>query len=325
MLASWYTDQGLAQDVLNVGEFPDPHPSSDEVRVRVRLSGVNPGDTKKREGWLGSAMPFQLVIPHSDGVGYIDEVGAGVSASRIGERVWMYGAQSYRQFGTAAQFVVVPERQAVLLPDGVSDELAASLGIPGITAHQAVFSDGSVNGKAILVQGVLGAVSSLAAQLARWGGADVTGTVRRTADLLEVPERQRANVVALDRADPAVAIRQLIGPELTRIVEVALSDNANLDASIVNNNTIIATYFSRTDRLDLPFSPLLFNNVVLRFLGSDDFSAAAKERAAQDLTQAALEGALTVKVSEVFPLDRIADAHDAVDASPRGRILLQIP
>jgi NADPH:quinone reductase-like Zn-dependent oxidoreductase len=87
------------------------------------FSGVNPGDTKKRRGWLGSQMPNPRVIPHSDGAGTVDAVGPGVDPSRIGRRVWLYGAQSYRPFGTAAEFTVVPSDLAVDLPDEVSDEI----------------------------------------------------------------------------------------------------------------------------------------------------------------------------------------------------------
>jgi NADPH2:quinone reductase len=177
MVASWYDRQGPAAKVLQVGELPAPRPSDGEVRVAVSLSGVNPGDTKKREGWRGSPMSYPRVIPHSDGTGIIDAVGAGVDDARIGERVWVFGAQSYRPFGTAAQLTVVPDAQAIALPDQVSDETGAALGIPGITAHRAVFSDGPVAGKVVLVQGVLGAVGSLAAQLAAWDGATVIGTV----------------------------------------------------------------------------------------------------------------------------------------------------
>src|SRR3954463_12238486 len=106
--AVWYDRQGPASEVLQSGELPDPRPGPGEVRVRVRLSGVNPGDTKKRRGWLGSTMPFTRVIPHSDGAGVVESVGEGVDGGRIGRRVWLYGAQSYRPFGTAAQLVVVP-------------------------------------------------------------------------------------------------------------------------------------------------------------------------------------------------------------------------
>jgi NADPH:quinone reductase len=62
MHAVWYDRQGPAGEVLQVGELPDLLPGPGEVRVRVRYSGVNPGDTKKRRGWLGSSMPHPRVI-----------------------------------------------------------------------------------------------------------------------------------------------------------------------------------------------------------------------------------------------------------------------
>jgi NADPH2:quinone reductase len=325
MVASWYDRQGPAAEVLEVGELPAPRPSDGEVRVAVSLSGVNPGDTKKREGWRGSPMSYPRVIPHSDAAGTIDAVGAGVDGARIGERVWVFGAQSYRPFGTAAQLTVVPDAQAIALPDQVSDETGAALGIPGITAHRAVFSDGPVAGKVVLVQGVLGAVGSLAAQLAARDGATVIGTVSRAADLARVDWSVVPHAVALDQRDPAAAIREHAPAGVDRIVEVALSDNGELDASVVANDAVIATYFSRSDRIDLPFSPLLFANVTLRLLGSDDFSFQAKQQAAHDLTAAAAAGALSVRVGAVFPLTEIAAAHDRVDAGGGGRVLVRIP
>src|SRR5256885_5789403 len=126
MHATWYERQGSAAEVLEVGEMAAPDPGAGEVRVRVTLSGVNPGDTKKRRGWLGSSMPFPRVVPHSDGAGIVESVGPGVDPARVGRRVWLFGAQSYRAFGTAAQLTVVPEQQAIELPEGVSDELGAS-------------------------------------------------------------------------------------------------------------------------------------------------------------------------------------------------------
>ena len=144
-----------------------------EVRVRVTRSGVNPGDTKKRRGWLGSSMPFPRVIPHSDGAGVVESVGRDVYTAWVGRRAWVYGAQSYRPFGTAAQLTVVPEEQAVDLPDEVSEDLGACRGIPGITAHRAVFGDGPVRGQTVLVQGVLGGSGRWPRSSARWGGAAV--------------------------------------------------------------------------------------------------------------------------------------------------------
>ncbi|WP_327426119.1 NADPH:quinone reductase [Streptomyces sp. NBC_01236] len=324
MHASWYDEQGPAADVLRVGELPDPHPGPGEVRVRVTVSGINPGDTKKRRGWLGSSMPYPRVVPHSDAAGVVDEVGEGVDARRVGQRVWVYGAQSYRAFGTAAQYTVVPDRQAVRLPDHLGDELGASLGIPGITAHRAVFADGPVDGRIVLVHGVLGGVGSLAAQLARWGGATVIGTVRRGGDLDHVDPAVVSHAVALDAEDPAAEIRSYAPDGVHRVVEVSLSANADLDNTVTALGAVVAAYGTHADRTELPFWPLLFNNVTLRLLGSDDFPVDAKRQAARDLTSAAAVGALTVRIGDRYPLDDIAKAHERVDAGGRGRVLVTV-
>ena len=324
MLAAWYERPGPAAEVLEVGEMPDPDPGPGEVRVRLTMSGINPGDTKKRGDWVGSGMPYPRVIPHSDGAGVIDAVGDGVDAARTGERVWVYGAQSYRAFGTAAQRTVVPAEQAVALPDGVADEIGACLGIPGITAHRAVFGDGSVAGTTVLVHGVLGGVGAMAAQLAAWRGATVIGTVRRGSDLADV-DVAVAHSIALDEGDPVVAIRRAAPDGVQRIVEVSFSDNADLDAAVAAPEAVIAAYATRDPRPAIDFWPMLFANLTIRLLGSDDFPPAARRQAARELTAAAQDGALRIPLDEPLPLVRIAEAHDRVDAGTRNRVLLSIP
>jgi len=184
--AAWYEHRGGPRETLVLGEMPDPVPGDGEVRIALTVSGVNPGDVKKRAGWQGSPMPFPRVIPHSDGAGTIDAVGPGVSGDRVGERVWCYGAQSYRPFGTAADYVIVPNALAVPLPSkpggaplGALGAQASCLGIAGITAHRAIFADGPVTGLAVLVHGAAGGVGSIGAGRVRWlVGPDRTG-VRR--------------------------------------------------------------------------------------------------------------------------------------------------
>jgi len=160
MKAAWYEKQCAGRDVLVVGDMEDPQPSAGEVRIRVAFSGVNPGDVKKREDAFGVGMPYPRVIPHSDGSGTVDAVGERVPREWIGRRVWCYGAESYRPFGTAAQYTVVPLNLVVGLPDRVPLEQGACLGIPGITSHRAVHVAGSVRAilflcKAVLVRSAL--------------------------------------------------------------------------------------------------------------------------------------------------------------------------
>lgn len=324
MFACWYDAQGPASEVLQFGELSDPEPAAGEVRVRITVSGVNPGDTKKRGGWLGNPMAYRRVIPHSDGAGVVDAVGAGVSSARVGERVWVYGAQSYRAFGTAAQATTVPSAQAVSLPANVADEVGACLGIPGITAHRCVFGDGAVAGQTLLVHGVLGAVGSLAVQLAYRGGATIVGTVRHQVDAAAAADLPLRAVVAFDDNDPVARIREVAPDGVQRIIEVSLSDNADLDAAVIGDHAVIAAYGTRADRPSVPFWPLLFSNTTLRMLGSDDFPAEAKKAAAHDLSTAASAGELTVPIARRYPLASTADSHDAVDSGIRGRVLIDI-
>ncbi|MDH3282670.1 MAG: alcohol dehydrogenase catalytic domain-containing protein, partial [Gammaproteobacteria bacterium] len=152
MKAAWYKDYGAAADVLRIGERPNPKPAPGEVLVRLHASGTNPSDVKKRQG-AQPALDHGWVIPHSDGAGVIEAVGAEVSQDRIGERVWVYQAQYQRRFGTAAEYVALPVERAVKLPDNASFAVGACMGIPAMTAHRCVFADGSVAGKSVLITG----------------------------------------------------------------------------------------------------------------------------------------------------------------------------
>jgi NADPH2:quinone reductase len=176
----------------------------------------------------------------------------------------------------------------------------------------------------VLVQGALGAVGSLAAQLAHWGGATVIGTVTRHADLdgLGAAVTHR---VALDDEKPAEAIRAHAPDGVHRIIEVSFSDNADLDAAVAAPGAVIAAYATRHERPDLPFWPMLFANLTIRLLGSDDFPREAVRQAATDLTTAAQDGALAIPIGEPLPLQQIAEAHERVDAGSRKRVLLSIP
>ena len=141
MKAAWYTHNGDAKDVLVVGDMPTPQAGPGEVRVALKTSGVNPSDVKNRKG---RPLVSEHYIPHSDGAGVIDQVGAGVDASRMGQRVWTWNAQYKRPFGTAAQYIVLPQAQAHPLPDGTDFAAGACMGIPGLTAIQAVHLAGDL-------------------------------------------------------------------------------------------------------------------------------------------------------------------------------------
>ncbi len=328
MRAAWYQRQGPAKDVLIVGEMPTPEPRRGEVRIRVAASGINPGDVKKRQDSFGVGMSYQRVIPHSDGAGVIDKVGDGVPASRRGELVWCFGAQSYRPFGTAAEYVVVPVDQAITLPDNVSFDKGACLGIPGLTAHRAVYVAGTMHDRTLLVQGGSGAVGQCAVAVARYAGAKVIATVRSENDRAAVERAGAHHVVVthgLAEDQTADRILQHAPAGIQHIIEAAFDANVNLDARLLKQGGSMATYATVMPAPTLPFWPLVFKNVMLFFLGSDDFPESAKQQAARALNEMLQTRWRGFEISDRLPLEKIAEAHELVEqGSSSGRVVLTI-
>ena len=324
MKAAWYEKQGAARDVFAVGEMDDPQPGAGEVRIRVAASGVNPGDVKKRQDAFGVGMPYPRVIPHSDGAGTVDAAGDGVSREWIGRRVWCYGAQSYRPFGTAAEYTVVPLQQAVPLPENVPMEQGACLGIPGITADRAVHVAGPVAGHTVLVQGGAGAVGACAVQLAHRAGARVIATCRSESDK-EIASRAGADEVLLTSERLAERIQALAPGGVHHIVEVAFAANINIDIAVLAQGGSIATYATNAPTPELPVWQLVFINARLFFVGSDDVPAEAKIQATRSVNQALEGGWPGLDIAQTFPLDDIARAHESVEHPPKpGRVIVTI-
>lgn len=121
-------------EVLEVAEWPAPVPGLEEVLVRVMVSGVNPSDWKMRRAYT----PPAPQVPGQDGAGVVEALGDGVSGLAVGDRVWVWDAAWQRADGTAQELIALPQRQVVPLPDHASFELGASLGVPALTAHQAL-------------------------------------------------------------------------------------------------------------------------------------------------------------------------------------------
>lgn len=325
MKAAWYERQGQARDVLVVGEVPDPTPAAGEVRIRLVASGINPGDVKKRQDEYGYGMSYPKVIPHSDGAGVIDAVGSGVASSRIGERVWCYGAQSYRAFGTAAEFVTVPSRLAIPLPAQVSFEQGACLGIPGITAHRAVHVAGPVAGKTVLVHGGGGAVADCAIALARHAGAHVLATARSEAGAASALRAGANDVLRLDLENEDVLLARLQAGKPQHVVEVDLAGHIALDEKVLPIGGTIASYASGDALTAVPFWLLVFKNITLHFLGSDDFPAQAKDAAALAINESLASGWPGFRVAHQLPLEAIAKAHELVENGRlAGRVVLKL-
>src|SRR5712691_8873068 len=232
MLAARYDRTGPACDVIRVEDVERPEPGPGEVLVRLHVSGVNPTDWKSRSGLAGRPLEFRFQVPNQDGAGIIDSVAEGVDPTRVGERVWVFFAAWRRQWGTAAQWTVVPAQQAVSLPDDTSEDVGATLGIPALTAHRCLFADGPIAGRTVLVAGGAGAVGHAAIELARRGGARVIATASNDTKVELARTAGADEVVDYRREDAAETIRAAAPNGVDRVVEVAPAVNLPLDLSV---------------------------------------------------------------------------------------------
>lgn len=334
MRAATYTRRGPAREVLTISEVPDPEPAAGEVRVRVEVSGVNPSDVKARAGMSigmgGSAqpLPWPAQIPHQDGAGRIDRIGAGVAAQRMGERVWLYHAAFRTPRGTAAEYVCVPATQAVPLPDHVTPEQGAGLGIPYVTAHRCLLSDGPLEGATVLVTGGAGGVGHAAVQLARWAGARVVATTGS-------PDKARTALAAgasavVDRFAPDVRTRlAAVAPAgFDRVVDVSLTANLPSYAGLLREHSTVAAYADVTATTSAEAWPLPAAlracNATIRFVRAYGLSEQMLTHARRDITSALHARALSLLPGPCFTLEEVAAAHEAVEAGSHGKVLVDL-
>ena len=203
-------------------------------------------------------------------------------------------------------------------------EQGACLGIPGITAHRAVHVAGPVEGRTVLVQGGAGAVGACAVQLAHRAGARVIATCRSERDK-EIASRAGADEVLLTDGELVKRIVSLAPQGVHHIVEVAFAANIKIDVDLLAEGGSIAAYATNAPMPSIPFWPLVFKNIRMFFLGSDDFSRDEKIGAAQAINQALARGWQGLEIGARFSLADIAEAHEFVEhPTSAGRVVVVI-
>jgi NADPH2:quinone reductase len=322
MRAAFYERNGTAREVLQVGEVETPHAGAGEVRVKLAVSGVNPSDVKSRQG-LTRKIAWPRVIPHSDGAGVIDEVGAGVPQSRIGERVWIWNGQWKRPFGTAAECIVLPADQAVRLPDDVSFEAGACLGIPAMTAFHAVALARLGPESRVLISGGAGAVSQYAIQFAKQRGATVIATISSPQKADAAREMGADHCIDYKREDVGARVRELTGGALADcVIELDLSAIAKLLPAVLRPKGRVVVYGTGPEAA-LPAAFCLTNSIDVQFFLVYELDAAERAAALAGIAKALPR--LKHRIAEpAFALDDLAAAHEAVERGALGNVVVRI-
>jgi len=322
MIAAYYNKQGSAHDVLKVGNISLPGLLPNEVLVKIQYAGINPGEISKRRGNPNSQMPYETVIPHSDGYGKIVNAGSEITNELIGKAVAVFGAQSYRPFGTAAEFTVVPVDNVVEVPVDVSAQQMAQMGIPATTAYKAVLSGGNLNTKTVWVNGS-GAVGQCAIIFSKMQNAKVIATITKESYRSKILECGADEVVLLD--DSLIESIKKYHREIDHIIEVDFAGMLNINNKLLKVGGSIATYASSSGTVALPFWQLIYDNISIHFLGSDDFTIDTKRAGMLEAIKALQAGWKGLEINAILPLTEIVKAHEYMERRDSNkRVLLQI-
>ncbi len=323
MHAITYERTGSAADVLRLTEVPDPTPGPGEVRVRVEWSGINPSDVKRRVSGVG--LPEGgFRIPHQDGGGVIDQVGEGVDAARVGQRVWVYHAAKDDPFGTAAEFTCVADRRAVALPDEVSTRTGAGLGVPYMTAYHALFDRGGVLGRSVLVTGGAGACGLAAVQLGRHAGGHVVATVSTEAKA-DIARRGGAHTVLRYTADSyRDDLVDAFPRGIDQVVDVALAENIGAYAELLNPGATVVAYARGDVDPVLPMRLLTVRNVDVRLMMVYQLQPHQHRAAVQGIVSALDAGAIGPLAFVEFEMDDVVAAHEMVEQGAAGKVVVRV-
>jgi NADPH:quinone reductase-like Zn-dependent oxidoreductase len=288
--------------VLQVVNLPDPLPRPGQVRIRVRTAGVQPFDTYVRRGLPGfsvDAFPQQLGQEFS---GIVDQIGDAVTGWAEGDEVL-----GWARLASHADYVLADRTAIVRKPVGMAWDVAGGLSSSGQTAYTAVRTLQVRAGETVLVHAAAGGVGTIAVQLARAWGARVIGTAspanhRYLAQLGVTPVAYGPGLV--DR------VRALAPDGVQAALDAAGGQALRDSVDLVRDRDRIATLVDHDSARELDVRG------VRARLSAEQLDELA------DMHQA---GTLRVVIRAAFPLERIAEAHRAVERRHgRGKVVLRI-
>jgi len=298
--------------------------SSNQVLVGVVCAGLNPVDTYIRAGQYGQLpLPY---TPGSDASGRVLAVGDGVSGLQAGQRVYVSKGPDGDHSGACASHLLAPEASVNPLPDRLTFQQGAGVGVPYFTAWHALLQRaGAKTGDNVLIHGASGAVGLAAAQIAKHHGMTVFGTAG-TAEGLELVRAQGADHVFNHRT-PGYAgqIGAASGGGVDVILEMLANVNLVTDLELLKFRGRVVVIGARGN---IDFSPRLTMGKETSIMGCALASTTKDEWAEvrQRVTEGLEAGWLTPVVDKVYPLQKAATAHEDIIGSTgaMGNLVLEV-
>lgn len=297
-------------EVLKLEEVPDPKPGATEVVVKVSAAGVNPVDAYIRTGTYASK-PNLPYTPGTDAAGIVTAVGADVKRVKVGDRVYTAGSKS----GAYAEQVLCDESTVYRLPENVSFEEGAAIGVPYGTAYRGLFLRAQVKpAETILVHGASGGVGTAAVQLAHAVGANVIGTAGDEAGMKHVKAQGAQHVLNHCSEGYLDELMKLTGGRgVDAIIEMLANKNLAKDLTVLAKKGRVAVIGNR-GTIEINPRDAMSREADIR--GVTLMAATPEElRLIHAALGAGLEnGSLKPVIAERIPLADAAHAHEAIIA-----------
>lgn len=313
-------------EVLKTAEVIEPTPNADEVKVKLYAAGINPSESYTISGTYAYNVPDLPYIPGKDGAGIIEEVGPGVENVKVGDRVYLNASSANRNTGTYAEKVVIDAKNVYPLPDHMTLNEGAALGIPAFTAYQALNLKAKIKaGEFVMIHGASGAVGTMAVQMAKAMGAIVIGT--------SSTEKGRAEIIKLgaDYAIPHVTeenkkalleITDQKGPDV--IIEFLANVNLETDTKVIADFGRIIVVGSRGE---IEFTPrnLMSNEATVTGMAFTQPTPETMYEITHGVTALIDSKFLKPVIGRKFTLDEGPEAHKhLMESSGDGRTIFEI-
>jgi NADPH:quinone reductase-like Zn-dependent oxidoreductase len=304
------------RDRLRITDLPTPEAGEGEVLIRIHAAGINPVDWKIREGWLKDMIPHEFpLIPGWDLSGVVEAVGHSARRFTPGDDVYAYARRPVVQYGTYAEYITLPESYVSRKPENLSMTEAASIPLTTLTAYQALFVAGRLKaGQSVFILGASGGVGSSAVQLAVEKGCRVVGLASgRNHEYLK--HLGAEFVIDYEQRDFTEGLGEVMPDGVDLVFDCHGGDTLLGGLSCARTG---GSLVSITETVDED----LLKQRDVRFA----FTFVEPHVPQLDHIRGLIEtGRFKANVTQTFPLDQVAQAHEAMETGhTRGKIVLQM-
>lgn len=310
MKAATYEEFG-GKDTIKITTVDVPELKEGEVLVRIKAAGVNPVDTLVREGYLKDFLPTEFpVIPGWDVAGVVEDRGFSARRFNFGDEVYAYARRPKVQYGTFAEYIVIPETYFARKPENLSFEEASGIPLVGLTAYQSLYDAGNLQeNQTVLILGASGGVGSLAIQLAKVKGATVIGVASEKNHGF-MKELGADHTVDYKDNHVGDAVKEIFPDGVDLIFDCANGETLEQSLSALKKNGTLVSILDQGENIDKSIN---FHYVFVE----------PNARQLEHLRELAESGKLKVHVSNTYSLEETAEAMQQIQTlHTTGKIVI---